>query len=170
MVGALIWRKAYEYALVGLQKAIRMGVHAELTIVGSGPDYDHLVFTATDLHISEKVIFLGHLEPDEVLVKLQSSHILLHTAVSEGIPNALVEAMACGLPVITTNCGGIPEAVDDGVEGIFVPTRDPDAIAAALIWLAKNPELRAKMGTAGRERALRQFDLKKQAQQLYRSA
>jgi len=164
MIGSLIWRKGYEFALLALQKAISFGIDARLVIVGSGLEFAHIHFTSYDLGISNRTHLTGELTPDEVLQNLQEADILMHSAVSEGIPNALVEAMACGLPVITTDCGGIREAVDDGVEGYLVPTRDPESMAEAIVRLAKDPYLRIKMGQAGRKRVLRQFNLQDQAQ------
>jgi colanic acid/amylovoran biosynthesis glycosyltransferase len=172
MVGSLIWRKGYDFAFLAFQKILNEGINARLVIIGSGDDHDHLVFTAKDLSISENVEFAGHLEIEEVLQVLQSGDIFLHTAVSEGIPNSLIEAMACGLPVIAADCGGIREALDHEVEGLIVPTRDAIATADAILRLGRSENARRKMGSAGRERVLRQFDLEKQAEEfslLYRS-
>jgi glycosyltransferase involved in cell wall biosynthesis len=84
---------------------------------------------------------------------------------SEGLSNAALEAMACGLPVVTTDCGGMPEAITDGVEGFVVPLRDPHAMAKALSALASDVELRRRMGKAGRDRVLKQFTLGRQIEE-----
>ncbi len=70
--------------------------------------------------------------------------------------------MSCGLPVVTTACGGMREAVSDGVEGFLVPTRAPAALSAALHKLAVDPSLRQRMGQAGRERIIKDFQLSDQ--------
>jgi len=88
--------------------------------------------------------------------------VFLLSSLSEGISNAALEAMACGLPVVTTDCGGMREAVTDGIEGFVVPVRDPEAMAEALLRLWKDPELRRRMGEAARERVLREFRLDQQ--------
>lgn len=163
MVGALIWRKGYEYALLAIRKVIDAGIDVELSIIGSGADYDHMMFTIHDLNLEGNVHLLGELPPHLVVKQLQSSHIFLHTAVSEGIPNVIVEGMSCGLPVICTDCGGTREAVDNGVEGLLVPTRDAESIANAILLLAKDPFLRNRMGQVGRVRVLQQFKLDKQS-------
>jgi len=75
----------------------------------------------------------------------------------EGLPLAIIEAMMAGLPVVATRVGGVPELVDDGVTGLIVPPGDSDALASALKRLMGDPELRRRMGQAGRERALRYF-------------
>ena len=68
--------------------------------------------------------------------------------------------MSCGLPVVVTDCGGMKEAVTDGVEGFVVPVRDPEAMADALLQLFKDSELRAKMGKAARQRVIKEFPAK----------
>jgi glycosyltransferase involved in cell wall biosynthesis len=76
----------------------------------------------------------------------------------DGIPNVLVEAMACGVPVVTTGVSGIPELVEDGVNGLLVSPDDPRAVAAALRRLCEDPELARRLGAAGRETVARRFD------------
>ena len=83
----------------------------------------------------------------------------MHSAVSEGFCNGVIEAQAHGVPVVCTDAGGLPENVDDGVTGIVVPRRDPAALAAALTRLAADGDLRARMGAAGRDRVERLFRL-----------
>jgi glycosyltransferase involved in cell wall biosynthesis len=84
----------------------------------------------------------------------------------EGIPVALIEAMACELPVVSSILSGIPELVESGVSGILVPPRDVVALADALEQMARNPELRQRMGSAGREKVLKEFDLRTNARTL----
>jgi glycosyltransferase involved in cell wall biosynthesis len=73
----------------------------------------------------------------------------------------ILEAMACELPVVATDCGGVREAVRDGVEGFVLPPRDPDRAAAALERLWREPELRLRMGRAGRARVLSEYTLER---------
>jgi colanic acid/amylovoran biosynthesis glycosyltransferase len=84
----------------------------------------------------------------------------------EGIPVALMEAMACGVPVVSTSISGIPELVDSGLTGILVPPRDAAALAEALEKLGTNPPLRGRMGKAGREKVMREFNLHRTSAQL----
>jgi glycosyltransferase involved in cell wall biosynthesis len=79
----------------------------------------------------------------------------------EGIPVTLMEAMACGLPVVSTRQSGIPELVEDGGTGFLTEPGDSRAIAEALEKLAASPELRQRMGEEGRKRVLERFDLRK---------
>ena len=76
------------------------------------------------------------------------------------MPKALLEAAACGRPVVTTDVIGCREAIIDGETGILVPVRDADALAQALTRLIEDPALRERMGKAGRERAIREFDIR----------
>ena len=165
-VGVSMWRKGYEYLLLALREALDRGIDAQLDIVDfDGPERDRAQYTITDLGLEGKVNIVGTLTPEGVREALWASDIFILSALSEGISNAVIEAMACGLPVITTDCGGMREAVTEGMEGLIVPTRDPVAIAQAIVHLARDPALRAAMGRAGRTRVERDFQPAAQAKQ-----
>ncbi|HLO16664.1 MAG TPA: glycosyltransferase family 4 protein [Anaerolineales bacterium] len=164
MVGALIWRKGFEYAIMALKSLLDQGLDVYLDIVGDGPELDRIEYTAKDLNIFERVNLIGRLDPDQVRDALWQADIFLLTSLSEGIANVVVEAMSCGLPIVSTDCGGMREAITEGVEGFLVPVRDGAATAAALMRLIKDPQLRVAMGAAGRQRALRSFTLETQAE------
>jgi colanic acid/amylovoran biosynthesis glycosyltransferase len=165
MVGALIWRKGFEYALMALKSLLDQELDVYLDIVGDGPELDRIEYTARDLHILEKVNLIGKLTPDRVRDALWQADIFLLASLSEGIANVVVEAMSCGLPVVSTDCGGMREAITDGAEGFLVPARNAAAIAAALACLINDPQLRAAMGAAGRKRVLRSFTSEMQAKE-----
>lgn len=126
-----------------------------LVIVGQGPERDALRALAEELGIGGVVRFAG-LRP-----QTPSFHFLFDVSVlcsvSEGFPNSLVEAMAAGRPIVATDVGGVRDAVREGENGLLVPPRDPSALAAALTMLVADAERRAAMGTAGAERARREF-------------
>ena len=163
--GALIWRKGYEYALQSIRSLKDRGISLHFNIVGAGPERDRLLFTIRDLDLVDVVSLHGHKSPQRVREFLQSSDVFLLASLSEGISNALLEAMACGVPVVTTDCGGMREAVTDGVEGFVVPVRDVDAISAALQTLCEDQQLRMRMGKAGRQRVEKSFSLSRQVDQ-----
>ncbi|HWZ85068.1 MAG TPA: glycosyltransferase family 4 protein [Thermoanaerobaculia bacterium] len=158
-VGSLVWVKGATYALQAVRKLLDRGIPVALSLVGEGPARQRILYTIDDLDLWDHVTLLGALSPVAVRDRLQQSDIFVLPSLSEGFCNAAVEAMACGLPVVMTNCGGVREGVTDGVEGFIVPVRDPDAMAAAIEKLAKDAALRERMARAGRARVLRQFTL-----------
>lgn len=171
MVGALIWRKGYEYALMAFQRMLNHFPDANLVVVGDGEDQQRIFHAAKDLGVADKLNLRGRLDVEGVRRVLGESHIFLHASLSEGIANVTLEAMSCGLPVVSTNCGGMREAIDDGVNGFLVPLRDTAAMAERIEALARTPELRQRMGQAARDRIVRDFDLKDQGRrfvELYR--
>jgi glycosyltransferase involved in cell wall biosynthesis len=165
-VGSAIWRKGYEYLLLALRHLIDVGIDARLRIADfGGPERERIRYTAEDLGLGDRVHLLGRLAPDGVRELLQTSDLFALATLSEGISNAVVEAMACSLPVVVSDCGGMREAVTDGVEGLVVPTRSPHAMAEAIAQLATAPALRSEMGRAGRDRAVRDFSMARQARE-----
>lgn len=160
--GSLIWRKSYEIMLAALKHLVDAGIDAELHIIGEGPERQHILYTVYDLGLEDRVFLHGRLKPNEVLIQLQNADAFVLSSLSEGIANAVLEAMSCGLPIVTTDCGGMREALTDGVEGFVVPIRDPLIMADAMLKLAINPELRAKMGAASRSRVLTRFNINDQ--------
>ncbi len=161
-VGSLSWRKGFEYAIHALRLARDAGADLELEIVGEGADRQRLLFAIEDLELSGCVRLAGKLPADSVRERLQNADLFLLSSVTEGISNAALEAMATGLPVVTTDCGGMREAVSDGVEGFVVPARGTKQMAEALVRLAADTDLRARMGAAARARVLRDFTLEEQ--------
>lgn len=163
--GSLNWIKGYEYALLAVRRLVDLGLQVSYRIIGDGPDHQRLLYTIDDLELQGQVQLLGKLSPVEVREELQRSDAFLLSSISEGISNAALEAMACGLPLVTTNCGGMGEAVRDGMEGFVVPLRDWKAMAQALLCLAGDQDRRRSMGDAARQRILGEFTLKRQIDQ-----
>lgn len=160
--GDVIWRKGYEYALAAVRRLVDEGVPVRYDIVGNGVENQRLLFTIRDLQLDKHVHWHGQLPPAEVVARLQQADVFLLPSLSEGISNAVLEGMACGLPVVTTRVGGMAEAVTDGAEGFLVPARDGMGLADALLALWHWPRLRERMGAAGRERVTREFRLSDQ--------
>jgi glycosyltransferase involved in cell wall biosynthesis len=166
-VGWLRWLKGYEYALRTVRALHDAGVPARLDVFGGDPlaplrepsDRARILHTAADLGLEDHVRVHGHVPTKTLIDCLRSAHAFLHSSLSEGLPVTVLEAMACELPVVATDCGGIPQAVRDGVEGFVVPPRDPVRAAIALERLWREPELQERMGRAGRARVLAAFTL-----------
>lgn len=126
-------------------------------IVGSGPLRSGLEALIRELNLEGTVTLLGQKTLEEVAALYQGADIFaLACQVSQdgdrdGIPNVLMEAMACNLPVVTTAVSGIPELVQHDRNGLLIPEQDPEALALALAHLLENPTLRARLGRAGRD-------------------
>lgn len=100
---------------------------------------------------------LGH--RSDVSALLATCHIVVHPSYTEGIPKVLLEAAACGRPVVTTDVPGCEEAIEPGITGLVVPVKNVRALADAIGTLIDEPELRTKMGSAGRDLAEREFSI-----------
>jgi len=167
VVAWLRWLKGIEYAVAALRKLVDAGVPARLDVFGGDPlpplgepsDRQRILHTVDDLGLHGRVHLHGHLAQKDLIGELQRSHAMLHPSLTEGIPTVILEAMACGLPIVASNCGGVAEAVTDGVEGFLAPPREPALLAAALERLYREPELRRAMGAAGRARVEADFTL-----------
>jgi L-malate glycosyltransferase len=166
--------KGIEYFLRSVVSVSKDFPQARFLIVGDSiiePTYKpQLVRLARELEIHDRVIFTG--ERNDIPKLLEEIDLSVLPSLSEGLSNSLMEAMAAGLPVVATNVGGNPEIVQDGTTGILVPSRDPDALSAAMIRVLKNPSLARQFGHAGRERVAKHFSLEsavRQTEDLYLS-
>ena len=134
--------------------------------MGDGDYLPAVAFMRQQLGLEGVVEVLGALPREDVRQEMQSADVLLHAAVSEGFCNAVIEAQSMELPVVCTDADGLRENVADGETGFVVPRRDPDALAAKLEVLARDPALRQRMGKAGRKRVLENFQLSDQLDRL----
>lgn len=158
-VGRLEWVKGYEFALQAMYEFVKRGVECEYRIIGAGAYLEPLLFTLRELGLERIVTFLGELPREKVVEQLRWADVFLHAGVSEGFCNAVLEAQSMKVPVICTDAGGLPENVVDGVTGFIIPKRNPEAMADKLLQLAESPDLRGKMGLAGRKRVIAEFKL-----------
>jgi colanic acid/amylovoran biosynthesis glycosyltransferase len=171
-VGRLVEKKGYEYMIRAIAKVVKKYRNIEYLIAGDGNLMNKLEELVSELNINNYVKFLGGVNQDEVLKLNQQAHIfILHSITAkngdqEGIPVALMEAQATGLPIISTFHSGIPEIVLDGQSGFLVPERDVDAMAGRLEYLIEHTEIWTEMGRAGRKFVEENFDIKKLNKQL----
>ena len=120
----------------GMSFLIRAMAHVKdgsLVIIGDGPERRKLESLSKHLELSDRVFFTGWIgDRSTILDYLEEAAVFALPSLSEGRPRVLIEAMACGLPVVATNVGGVPEVVVDGVNGLLVPPRDEKALAEAI--------------------------------------
>jgi glycosyltransferase involved in cell wall biosynthesis len=129
----------------------------EAVIVGDGPDRRAVEAEIERLGLVQAARLAG--ERDDVPELLAGADIFVLSSRSEGLPLSILEAMSAGLPVVASRVGGVPEVVLDGETGLLVPPGDPSSLAAAIERLLVDPDLRARLGTAGRARIEESFDL-----------
>jgi len=171
-VARLVDKKGIEFAIHALNRLVASGLKVRYRIVGTGPLLDSLKQLVSEKGLEQHVTFLGAKTSDEVVVELSKAHLFLAPSVTsktgdmEGIPTVLMEAMAVGLPVISTLHSGIPELVEDGVSGKLVSERDVDGLADAIHELAANVEHWPVIGANGRKKVRQEFNIKKLNEQL----
>jgi glycosyltransferase involved in cell wall biosynthesis len=145
---------------------------ATLTIAGAGPMREELQELTRKLKINDRVALPGFLPSDQLREIYYASHIFLHPSETgsdgnqEGIPNAMLEAMATGLPVFATDHGGIPEAIENGVSGVLVPERDYEALSQALLKAVQDRDLLARLARNGANAVAQKFDQQNQIRRL----
>lgn len=131
------------------------GVDACLLLVGDGTDRERLELRAKELGVARDVFFLGY-QKDVARWYAVADAVVL-TSVSEGTPVTIIEALAAGRPIVSTNVGGVADVVRDGVDGFLVEVGDTAAMAARLAEIAADPALAERLGQAGRERVLKRY-------------
>lgn len=171
-VGSLVSMKGHSTLIEVCRLLHREAYPLQCTIVGSGPQRTVLERRIREAELSEVVRLPGLLPIGDVYRAMQHADVfVLLSEISvngyrDGFPTVILEAMAMGLPVISTWISGIPEMVEDEVTGILVPERDPPAASAAIRRLLQDSSLRRRMGLAGRERVGRLFGINQSADQL----
>jgi glycosyltransferase involved in cell wall biosynthesis len=164
-VGRLVEKKGYFDLLASLEQVSRAQVPYRCEIYGEGPLRQHLQDWITAHHLEGQVILAGSRDQAELIPVLQQAVLFILTPSitedgdREGIPNVLMEAMAVGLPVISTAIAGIPELITTGMNGLLFPPHAVDAIAGGIIDLLRDPEKSFQLGEAARRTVTQQFDI-----------
>ena len=152
-------QKGIDILLQAVASALPAGVDCKCIIVGDGPLRQQLLKQAQDLDLSGHVFFEGFQEDIRPYLHAASAFVL--TSHREGLPLAILEAMACGLPCLVTDVGGNAEAVTHQVEGLVVSPGSALAVASAITYLATHPNERAHMALMARARACDEFDIER---------
>ena len=146
-IGALVPHKGQRHFIEAAALVVRRVPDARFVIAGEGELRESLEHQVRHLGLEKHVILTGF-RPD-VLSVLKAFDIFVMSSVTEGLGTSLLDAMACGKPIVATTAGGIPEVVEDGRTGILVPPRDHHAMAEAIVRLLQSEPLRRRMGDAG---------------------
>jgi glycosyltransferase involved in cell wall biosynthesis len=165
-VGRIAREKGLYETLQGMRIAHELGVETRLAIAGGGPEEPRLRRYAQALGIGSRVCFVGPVFGADKVKLLAGADAMVLASYAEGLPYALLESMAAGIPVIATPVGAIPDVVSDGIHGFVVPPRDGKAIAEALAVLAGDRERLSWMSRACRRRIRAAFSIERLAQEL----
>jgi colanic acid/amylovoran biosynthesis glycosyltransferase len=168
----LVEKKGLETTLRAFARFREQWPRAFLTVAGDGELRPALSELARRLGVTGSVRFTGFLAPDELRRLYYDAHLFVHPSETardgnqEGVPNSLLEAMATGLPVVTTRHGGIPETIEQRVNGILTDERSPGQVVEGLLELTRDAAFRAALGEAAAASVRRKFDLRVQVARL----
>ncbi|MBC8316177.1 MAG: glycosyltransferase [Bacteroidales bacterium] len=161
-----------KYGIRDLLKAFKIvkennqNLPVKLLVVGGGPEEKVLKKLAKDLSIHDDTVFTGSISSIGVSEYYNMISIFVALSIKESFGVAIVEAQATEKPVVVSNSGGLPEVVEDGVTGIVVESKNPDAAAKAIEYLVHNRALGEKMGKLGRKRVKQIYDWKNNVEQM----
>jgi len=150
-VGSLIPRKGVEYLIEALSQLIQEEHVFFLTIVGEGPEEERLKNQVDEYGLNDDVRFIGTIPPDQISECLSRMDCLVLPSLWEGTPNVVLEAMACGLPIVASDLPGIREMVTPDLNGLLFHAQDVDGLAKMLLKIILDQALRKRMGKKGRE-------------------
>lgn len=155
--GRFISRKGINYLLDAWSVVIQKFPRARLVLMGDGPLLAEMKGMAVELALTASVDFLGHIQ--EVTDELRKADIFVLPSLQEGMPNALLEAMACGLPPVATRIGGVTDIILDGENGILVEPADAENLAGGMCRLLENQELTRRIAVRARKTISDRFSL-----------
>ncbi len=162
-IGRLFPQKGYEYIIPAARRILDVHPETHFLIVGNGSMREELDARIANLGMSDKFHFAGLVPPDEVCRYTALMDILVHLSLHEGLPRAVVQALACGKPAVGFALDGTPEVVIPGETGyLAAPESEADA-AAGVIRILDNPKLAARMGENGRKLVAERFPWQKMA-------
>jgi glycosyltransferase involved in cell wall biosynthesis len=165
-VGRLTPAKGQHLLIDAVERLAQQKRRVWLRLAGNGPDESFLREHAANIEFPESVIFEGAVNQDRIRSLYAAADVFCLPSFAEGIPVVLMEAMAMGLPCVTTNITGIPELIRNGIDGLLVAPSDLDALVEALVTLMDDPALRERLAASGRARILEHFDLRRNVAEL----
>jgi colanic acid/amylovoran biosynthesis glycosyltransferase len=166
----LMWSKGVDIAVKAMAQVCKKYSNVHYIIIGDGKLKNCLKEMIKQLgsRAKKNIKLAGWQKQDDIIKTLSQAHIfLLSSVAAEGIPNAIMEAAATGLPIVSTYYGGIPEIVEDNVSGFLVPIENSNSLAKKVEKLVTDPRLRIKMGRKGSDYVLKEHNIFKENEKLY---
>ena len=154
-VAALVPHKGQRYLIDAAHLVVQQIPDARFVILGEGELREHLEKQVHEHHLEKHVLLPGF--RTDVLGCIKGFDLFVMSSITEGLGTSLLDAMACARPIVATRAGGIPEIIEDGVNGLLVPVRDHHALAEAIVRALGDPPLRQRMGDAGFARVNEHF-------------
>jgi N-acetyl-alpha-D-glucosaminyl L-malate synthase BshA len=172
-VGRLIGLKGTKYLIIAMKEVIRKFPTAKLLIVGDGPEKEKLEKLANELNLEDNVIFTGHIKNLDLPKYYSFADVFVTPSITidgqaEGLGVVLLEAMACGTPVIGSNMGGIPDIIKDGYNGFLVPEKSPKDLADKIIELLSNKKMAEEFSVNGLKIVKERFSWEIVTERFYR--
>ena len=158
-VGRLVPAKGQRVLIDAVARLVARGQDLRLTLVGAGPEAEALRERVRALGIEERVELVGGISQDHIAEYYRRAHCFALASFAEGIPVVLMEAMAMGLPCVTTRITGVPELIRDGLDGLLVCPSDAEGLAEALGSLADDPVLCRRLAANARASVVAHYDL-----------
>jgi len=149
-VGRLDPVKGVHYLLRAVQIVCKVLPDAKLTLVGDGEERENLEYLTNSLGIRDSVDFVGRIPHEKIPDYMDQADIFVLPSLSEGLPIVILEAMACGLPIVATRVGGIPDIIEEGVNGYLVESGDFQGLADKIIFLLENQPLKHRISKNNR--------------------
>jgi glycosyltransferase involved in cell wall biosynthesis len=171
-VGRLVEKKGFQDLLQALLLVKEKGEKFQCAIYGDGPLCKELREWIVEHKMADEVVLMGDRTQQELISVFQNASLFVLTPVQtgdgdrDGIPNVIVEAMAVGLPVVTTAVSGIPELVENKQNGLLYQSHDVQGISSGIIELLRDTQKRSRLGRAGSKKVMEQFDIKQAAKRL----
>lgn len=166
-VGRLVEKKGHDVLIRACAVLRDRGVRFRCVIYGEGPFRGRLEAIRSSLGLDELVELPGRILQDDLVACYAQADVfalgcqVLTNGDRDGLPNVLIEALAMQVPVVSTSISGVPELIEDNVHGLLVPQRSPEALANAIATLLADPAMRHRLGRNGRERVVRDFDMRR---------
>jgi len=158
--GRLSWNKGLFDLIFSAKYILQKHPDVSFVLTGRGPIETHLKQLVTKMGMHKSFSFVGFVDMQSLVKYYQNATLFVLPSYYEGLPTNLLEAMACGVPVITTAAGGIPEVVVNGENGLIVPVKNPYAIGMAVLTLLEDEDMRLRLSRAARETVESRYSLR----------